>query len=131
LSIATSERWKDKETGEQRERTEWQRIVIFNEHLGKVAQDYLKKGNPVYIEGQLQTRRWTDQQGVEKYTTEVVLQRFRGELTLLGGNPNSGLNDPNSMAAHQEGRPYTPPAGPSSAAVDDDIPFDGAAPAAA
>ena len=75
LAIATSERWKDRNTGEPRERTEWHRVVIFNENLGRVAEQYLRKGSSVYLEGQLQTRKWTDQQGVEKYTTEVVLQR--------------------------------------------------------
>jgi single-strand DNA-binding protein len=85
LNLATSETWRDRQSGERRERTEWHRVVIFNENLGKVAQQYLKKGSKVYIEGQLQTRKWTDQQGVEKYTTEVVLQRFRGELTMLDG----------------------------------------------
>ena len=85
LSIATSERWKDRNSGEQREKTEWHRVVIFNENLARIAEQYLRKGSNVYIEGQLQTRKWTDQQGVEKYTTEVVISRFRGELTLLGG----------------------------------------------
>ena len=85
LSIATSERWKDRTSGEQRERTEWHRVVIFNEALGRVAEQYLKKGSTCHIEGQLQTRKWTDDQGAEKYSTEVVLQQFRGELTLLGG----------------------------------------------
>lgn len=89
LSIATSETWRDRQSGERKERTEWHRVVIFNENLAKVAQQYLKKGSTVYIEGQLQTRKWTDQQGVEKYTTEVVLQRFRGELTMLGGRGDS------------------------------------------
>ncbi|WP_417456946.1 single-stranded DNA-binding protein [Kordiimonas sp.] len=89
LSIATSETWRDRASGERRERTEWHRVVIFNENLAKVAQQYLKKGSTVYIEGQLQTRKWTDQQGVEKYSTEVVLQRFRGELTMLGGRGDS------------------------------------------
>ena len=84
LNIATSERWKDRNSGEQRERTEWHRVVIFNENLARIAEQYLRKGSTVYLEGQLQTRKWTDQQGVEKYTTEVVLQRYRGELTLLG-----------------------------------------------
>lgn len=83
LRIATSETWRDKQSGERKERTEWHSVVIFNEALAKVAEQYLKKGSKVYLEGQLQTRKWTDQQGVEKYTTEVVLQRFRGELTLL------------------------------------------------
>ena len=84
LSIATSERWKDRDSGEQREKTEWHRVVIFNENLARIAEQYLRKGSNVYIEGQLQTRKWTDQQGIEKYTTEVVLSRFKGELTLLG-----------------------------------------------
>lgn len=90
MSIATSERWNDKTTGEKKERTEWHRVVIFNPHLGDVAEKYLKKGSSVYIEGQLQTRKYTDNSGVEKYTTEVVLQRFRGELVLLGGNGDGG-----------------------------------------
>jgi single-strand DNA-binding protein len=85
LSVATSERWRDRGSGEQRERTEWHRVVIFNEKLGEIAERYLAKGRTVYVEGQLQTRKWTDQSGQERYTTEVVLQRFRGELTLLGG----------------------------------------------
>jgi single-strand DNA-binding protein len=85
LAVATSERWRDRNTGEMRDRTEWHRVVIFNDRLGEVAEKYLQKGRSVYLEGQLQTRKWTDQQGQEKYTTEVVLQRFRGELVLLGG----------------------------------------------
>lgn len=97
LSIATGESWRDRSTGERKERTEWHRVVIFNENLAKVAQSYLKKGSTVYIEGQLQTRKWTDQQGQEKYTTEIVLQRYRGELTMLGGRGDSsgagGFND--------------------------------------
>ncbi|WP_427970088.1 single-stranded DNA-binding protein [Altererythrobacter sp.] len=83
LSVATSETWKDKQTGEQKERTEWHKVVIFNDNLAKVAEQYLKKGAKVYIEGQLQTRKWTDQNGQDKYTTEIVLQRFRGELQML------------------------------------------------
>jgi single-strand DNA-binding protein len=90
LSIATSESWKDRNTGERRERTEWHRVVIFNEALAKVAQNYLKKGSTVYLEGALQTRKWTDQSGMEKYTTEIVLQRYRGELTMLGGRAGGG-----------------------------------------
>ncbi len=86
LSIATSETWKDKNTNERRERTEWHRVVIFNDNLGKVAKQYLKKGAKVYLEGTIQTRKWTDQAGQEKYTTEVVIPRFRGELTMLDGN---------------------------------------------
>ena len=94
LSIATSDRWKDKNSGEQRERTEWHRVVIFNDALGKIAEQYLKKGSTVYLEGQLQTRKWTDQQsGQEKYTTEVVLQRYRGELTLLGSRSENQISN--------------------------------------
>jgi single-strand DNA-binding protein len=84
LSIATSDAWKDRQSGERKERTEWHRVVIFNEALGKIAQQYLKKGSTVYIEGALQARKWTDQSGADKYSTEVVLQKYRGELTLLG-----------------------------------------------
>ena len=94
LSVATSDRWKDKNSGEQRERTEWHRVVIFNDALGKIAEQYLKKGSTVYLEGQLQTRKWTDQQsGQEKYTTEVVLQRYRGELTLLGSRSENQISN--------------------------------------
>ena len=84
LRIATSENWRDKATGERREKTEWHQVVIFNENIVKVAENYLKKGSTVYVEGALQTRKY-EQNGVEKYTTEIVLQRFRGELTMLGG----------------------------------------------
>lgn len=90
LSIATSETWKDKMSGERKERTEWHRVVIFNENLAKIAQQYLRKGSKVYIEGSLQTRKWTDQQGQERYSTEIVLQRFRGELTILDGRGEGG-----------------------------------------
>jgi single-strand DNA-binding protein len=83
LSVATSENWRDKASGERKERTEWHRVVIYNENLAKVAEQYLRKGSKVYLEGQLQTRKYTDQQGNEKYSTEVVLTRFRGELVLL------------------------------------------------
>ena len=90
LAIATSENWKDKQSGERKERTEWHRVAIFNEGLVRIAEQYLKKGSKVYIEGQLETRKWTDQQGVEKYATEIALRPFRGELTMLdspsGGN---------------------------------------------
>jgi single-strand DNA-binding protein len=85
LSLATSETWKDRQTGERKERSEWHRVVIFNEGLAKIAEQYLKKGSTVYIEGQLQTRKWTDKDGVEKYSTEVILQNYRGELVMLGG----------------------------------------------
>jgi single-strand DNA-binding protein len=90
LSLATSETWRDRNSGERRERTEWHRVVIFNEKLCEVAEKYLRKGSKIYIEGALQTRKWTDQSGVEKYTTEVVLQRFRGELTMLDGRQEGG-----------------------------------------
>lgn len=93
LRIATSETWRDKQSGERKERTEWHSVVIFNENLAKVAEQYLKKGSKVYIEGQLQTRKWQDQQGVEKYTTEIVLQRFRGELTILDSRGQGGSDE--------------------------------------
>ena len=89
LTVATSESWKDKATGEKKEKTEWHRVVIFNDGLAKVAEAYLKKGSTVYLEGQLQTRKWTDKDGVEKYSTEIVLQNFRGEMVLLGGKDNA------------------------------------------
>jgi single-strand DNA-binding protein len=89
LSVATSENWRDKQTGERKEKTEWHRVVIFNENIAKVAEQYLKKGSTVYIEGQLQTRKY-EQNGVEKYTTEVVIQRFNGNLTMLGGKGDGG-----------------------------------------
>jgi single-strand DNA-binding protein len=93
LTLATSESWRDKSSGEKKEKTEWHRIVIFNDNLVKVAESYLKKGSTVYIEGSLQTRKWTDNSGVEKYSTEVVLQKFRGELTMLGGRNEGGGGD--------------------------------------
>jgi single-strand DNA-binding protein len=90
LRIATTETWRDKQSGERKEKTEWHSVVIFNEGIAKVAEQYLRKGSSVYIEGQLQTRKWTDQSGVEKYTTEIVLQKYRGELTMLGGKGDGG-----------------------------------------
>ena len=122
LSIATSDRWKDKNSGEQRERTEWHRVVIFNDALGKIAEQYLKKGSTVYLEGQLQTRKWTDQQsGQEKYTTEVVLQRYRGELTLLGSRPDNQVsNDYNKSEIDQSSDPS---ASNIASDLDDEIPF--------
>ena len=90
LSLATSENWKDRNSGERRERTEWHRVVIFNENLARVAEQYLRKGSKIYVEGQLQTRKWTDQNGQDRYTTEVVLQRYRGELTMLDGRGEGG-----------------------------------------
>jgi single-strand DNA-binding protein len=134
LRIATSERWRDRQSGENRERTEWHSVVIFNENLARVAEQYLKKGSKVYIEGQLQTRKWTDQQGQEKYTTEVVLQRFRGELTLLdsrgGGGGDMSDDDRGSRgefgrSSPMEKRPAMAETGGSRFAsdLDDDIPF--------
>ena len=134
LSLATSERWKDRNTSEQRERTEWHRVVIFNENLGRIAEQYLRKGSTCYIEGQLQTRKWTDQQGTEKYTTEVVLQRYRGELTLLGGRGDSAMGDggfvgdsnsytPQSADITPSSGGSTPPPMRDSSNLDDDIPF--------
>ena len=122
LSIATSDRWKDKNSGEQRERTEWHRVVIFNDALGKIAEQYLKKGSTVYLEGQLQTRKWTDQQsGQDKYTTEVVLQRYRGELTLLGSRPDNQLNnDYNQSEIDQSSES---PVSNIASDLDDEIPF--------
>ena len=121
LSLATSENWKDKNSGERRERTEWHRVVIFNERLAEVAEKYLRKGSKVYIEGQLQTRKWTDQSGTEKYTTEVVLQRFRGELTMLdgrGGAPADAGEGGAEPAMGGGGR-----SGGGGGDLDDDIPF--------
>lgn len=90
FSLATSESWNDKQSGEKRDKTEWHNVVIFNENLGRIAKQYLRKGSSCYVEGQLQTRKWTDNDGRDRYTTEVVLQRFRGELTLLGGREGGG-----------------------------------------
>jgi single-strand DNA-binding protein len=90
LSIATSETWKDRSSGERKEKTEWHRVVIFNPNLADVAERFLRKGSSVYVEGALQTRKWTDQQGAERYSTEVVISRFKGELTLLGGREGGG-----------------------------------------
>lgn len=127
LSVATSERWKDRNSGEMQEKTEWHRVVIFDQKLAEVAEKYLRKGAKVFLEGQLQTRKWTDQSGVEKYTTEVVLQRFRGELVMLdsrgeggggGGGYDSGPSDygnPQPAMAGGGGR--------MSDDLDDEIPF--------
>ena len=90
LRVATSETWRDKSSGERKEKSEWHRVVIFNEHLVKVAESYLRKGSKVYLEGAIQTRKWTDTSGVEKFSTEIVLQKFRGELVLLDGRSEGG-----------------------------------------
>ena len=123
LSVATSDRWKDKSTGEQRERTEWHRVVIFNDSLGKIAEQYLKKGSTVYLEGQLQTRKWTDQQsGQEKYTTEVVLQRYRGELTLLGSRPENQISNDQQNAEIDQSNQISM-SDDIASDLDDEIPF--------
>jgi single-strand DNA-binding protein len=129
LSVATSESWRDKSSGERKERTEWHRVVVFNDRLVEVIEKYLRKGAKVYLEGQLQTRKWTDQSGQEKYTTEVVLQRYRGELTMLDGRGGGGGGD--APAGEPEEGGYSgggrssggrAPA-PASGDLDDDIPF--------
>ncbi|HYN39167.1 MAG TPA: single-stranded DNA-binding protein [Rhodospirillales bacterium] len=123
LSVATSERWKDRQSGEPREKTEWHRVVIFNERLADVAERFLRKGAKVYVEGALQTRKWTSNDGQERYTTEVVLQRFRGELTMLdgrgeGGGASAG-GDAYGQTEPRGGSPSSLPAGD----LDDEIPF--------
>src|SRR3954464_4046400 len=132
LSVATSETWRDKGTGERKEKTEWHRVVIFNEGLCKVAEQYLKKGAKVYIEGQLQTRKWTDQAGVEKYSTEVVLQGFNSSLTMLDGrsggggsfgSDDSGSSDFGGGQATSAPRRAVAAGGGRSNDMDDDIPF--------
>ena len=123
LSVATSDRWKDKNSGEQRERTEWHRVVIFNDALGKIAEQYLKKGSTVYLEGQLQTRKWTDQQsGQDKYTTEVVLQRYRGELTLLGSRSENLISNDQQNAELDQSNQISMSDNIASD-LDDEIPF--------
>lgn len=128
LRVATSETWKDKGTGDRKEKTEWHRVVIFNDNLVKVAESYLRKGSKVYIEGSLQTRKWTDQSGVEKFSTEIVLQKFRGELTLLDakrdGGSGAGVDDSRDqgdMAGSRGGR--APSRDEFNADLDDEIPF--------
>ncbi len=114
LSVATSESWKDKATGERRDRTEWHRVVVFNDKLAEVSEKYLKKGSKVYLEGQLQTRKWTDQQGQEKYTTEVILGRFRGELTMLDTRGSGGAEDHGVGDDHHDAFPSSGSSGGSS-----------------
>ncbi len=135
LRLATTESWRDKQSGERKDRTEWHRVVIFNENLARIAEQYLKKGSKVYIEGQLQTRKYTDKDGVEKYNTEVVLQRYRGELTLMDsrGGDTGGRDDADSFEG-SSGRNFSRQSsageargsagrGSLSEALDDDIPF--------
>lgn len=135
LRIATSETWRDKATGERKEKTEWHSVVIFNDNIVKVAENYLKKGSTVYVEGSLQTRKWTDQQGVEKYSTEIVLQRFNGQLTMLGGRGDSqggggdrggyggGGRDDDYSSGFSTGGANKPSGPKESYDLNDDIPF--------
>lgn len=121
FSIATSERWKDKQSGEQKERTEWHRIAVFNEHIVSVVERFVKKGSKVLVKGQLQTRKWTDQSGAEKYTTEIVLKGFDAKLVLVGDRSDSAGS---SAPAQQQS--YSKPAASTSQSMsdfDDDIPF--------
>jgi single-strand DNA-binding protein len=130
LSVATSESWRDKATGERKERTEWHRVVIFSEGLAKVAEQYLKKGSKVYLEGQLQTRKYTDAQGVEKYSTEIVLQGFNSNLTMLdragggGGGSDFGGGDSSDFGASRPAARQPAMAGGGKRGdLDDEIPF--------
>jgi single-strand DNA-binding protein len=132
LRIATSETWRDRTSGERKEKTEWHRVVIFNDNLVKVAEQYLRKGSTVYIEGAIQTRKWTDNTGAEKYSTEIVLQKFRGELTMLGGRGDSAGASSGGGGGDEYGGGYSgggqrsQPSGPResfSADLDDEIPF--------
>ncbi len=132
LSVATSENWRDKQSGEKREKTEWHRVVIFNDQIAKVAENYLKKGMKIYVEGQLQTRKYTDQSGQEKYSTEIVLQKYRGELQMLDGKSQGGgefggdrdydQSEP-SFAGGGKKRVGEGPKESFSADLDDEIPF--------
>ena len=130
LSVATTESWKDRD-GNKQERTEWHRVVIFNENLGKVAKSYLRKGSKVYLEGQIQTRKWQDNSGQDKYSTEIVLQRFRGELVLLDSRGSSAGAD-DSSGGYDGGfsggsggstRPQSRPQPAFDSDLDDDVPF--------
>ncbi len=126
LSLATSERWTDRASGERRERTEWHRVVIFDPQLCDIAQKYLRKGSKVYVEGQLQTRKWTDQSGNERYSTEVVLRRFNGALTMLDGRGDGGGGEGyggGGGGGGFGGGGDAPPSAGGGADLDDDIPF--------
>jgi single-strand DNA-binding protein len=123
LNLATSETWRDRNSGERKERTEWHRVVIFNDNLVKVAENYLRKGSKVYIEGALQTRKYTDQSGAEKYSTEVVLQKFRGELTMLDGRAEGGREVEGGGISAGPRAQGSGPREDFSADLDDEIPF--------
>ena len=131
LSIATSETWRDKSSGERKEKTEWHRVVIFNDNIVKVVENYVKKGSTVYIEGALQTRKWTDKDGVEKYSTEIVVGKFKGELTMLGGRDGGGAsqasggrsNDDDYSSGFSTGGANKPSGPRESYDLNDDIPF--------
>jgi single-strand DNA-binding protein len=126
LRLATSETWRDRSSGERRERTEWHRVVIFNDNLVKVAENYLRKGSKVYLEGALQTRKWTDQSGQEKYSTEVVLQKFRGELTMLDGRGDAERDEGGGYGGGFSSGPRQTSSAPReefSHQLDDEIPF--------
>jgi single-strand DNA-binding protein len=126
LRLATSENWRDKATGERREKTEWHRVVIFNENLARVAEQYLKKGSKVYIEGQLQTRKWQDQSGQDRYSTEVVLQQYRGELTMLDGKRDSVSESDQRNGDFGRSGPFSGAGGKGGSfdkELDDEIPF--------
>ncbi len=123
LSVATSESWRDRNSGERKEKTEWHRVVIFNENLAKVAEQYLRKGSKIYVEGQLQTRKWTDQSGQEKYSTEIVLQRFRGELQMLDGRNEGGGQGGGGQGGGYGGGGSGPAPVGGPGDLDDEIPF--------
>ncbi len=127
LNLATSETWRDRTSGERKEKTEWHRVVIFNDNLVKVAENYLKKGSKVYIEGAIQTRKYQDASGAEKFSTEIVLQKFRGELTMLDGKGEGGAASEGDFGGYSSGgRASGSRSGPSetfSADLDDEIPF--------
>jgi len=124
LRVATSDSWRDKATGERREKTEWHRVVIFNEGLARIAEQYLKKGSKVYLEGSLQTRKWEDQSGQERYTTEVVLQGFNSQLTMLDGRQRDGMGESAGGGDFGRTKPLGSGGGGSfNKELDDEIPF--------
>lgn len=125
LRLATTESWRDKQSGERKEKTEWHSVAIFNEGLAKIAEQYLRKGSTVYIEGALETRKWQDQSGADRYTTEVVVKQFKGDLTLLGGRGDGGQGDDDrqSSTARVADQAQRPPAQRSAMDDEDSIPF--------